>query len=171
MRIMRSALVVVALSALTTVIGAAPAFAGNAHFIKNATSASLSGSTLNASFKEAGLESGSVETVTLSATESVTYECVNNGGKNPSASNKHTFLTTGSVSGQFSADRNGNIVGSLSLSVASASSLGFSCPSGQTVTLVSVTYSNISIADSTSGASTTTGGSLTYTNPAAPPVR
>jgi len=109
--------------------------------------------------------------VTLSATESVTYECVNNGGKNPSAPNKHTFVTTGSVSGQFSADRNGNIVGSLSLSVASASSLGFSCPSGQTVTLVSVTYSNISLADSTSGASTTIGGSLTYTNPAAPPVR
>src|SRR2546423_9952163 len=162
----------VLVSAIAVLAVSAPsAFAGNAHFIKNASSASLSGSSLTCKFKEAGLESGSVETVTCNATESVTYECVNGGGKNPSASNKHTFVTHASKSGQFNADRNGNIVGSLTLSPASASSLGFSCPPGQTVTLVSVSYSNVSVADSTSGASISIPGTFTYTNPSAPPVR
>jgi hypothetical protein len=122
-------------------------------------------------FKEAGLQSGSVETITCSATESITYECVNGGGRNPSASNKHTFVTTGSKTGQFTADKNGNVVGSLTISPASASSLGFSCPSGQTVTLVSVSYSNVGVVDSTSGASSSIPGTFTYTNPSAPPVR
>src|SRR5436309_4030227 len=75
------------------VLAAPAAFAGSPHFIKNLTSASLSGANLVVNFKEAGLPSGAVETVTLSATEAVTYECVNGGGKNPSASNKKTFVT------------------------------------------------------------------------------
>jgi hypothetical protein len=143
---------------------------GNAHFIKNATSSSLSGSSLKASFKETGLSSGSTETVTLNATESITYECVNGGGTNPAASNKKTFKTTGSTSGNFTADRSGNIEGSLSLSPASAESLGFSCPPGQTVTLVSVSYTNVSLTDSTSGA-TIQLANQSYTNPDAPPVK
>src|SRR5215212_5881111 len=73
--------------------------AGSPHFINNATNSSLSGSTLNCNFKEAGLSAGSTETITCSATESVTYECVNGGGKNPSASNKTTFQTDTSNSG------------------------------------------------------------------------
>src|SRR2546423_5329310 len=162
----------VLVSAIAVLAVSAPsAFAGNAHFIKNASSASLSGSNLVCQFKEAGLASGSVETVTCNATESITYECVNGGGKTPSASNKHTFATTASKSGQFTADRNGNIVGSLTATPASAASLGFSCPPGQTVTLVSVTYSNVTIADSTSGASIPISGTFSYTNPSAPPVR
>jgi hypothetical protein len=154
----------------TLALGATPAFAGSPHFIKNATTASLDGANLTVTFKEAGLPSGSTETVTLSASETVTYECVNGGGKNPSASNKRTIQTTGSTSGEFTADKNGNIVGSLTLSPASASSVGFTCPPGQTVTFVSVTYSNITLTDTTSGATTSFGGSLTYTNPDAPPV-
>lgn len=155
------------------VLSSAPALAasGHPHFIKNATSASLSGSSLTASFKEAGLAAGATENVTLSATETITYECVNGGGMNPSASNKKTFRTRASTSGNFTADQNGNIVGSLTLSPVSAADLGFSCPPGQTVTLVSVTYSNITITDNTSGATISIPGSLTYTNPDAPPVR
>src|SRR5919205_61875 len=128
----RILLLVTAAVSVAAMAVASPAMAGNAHFIKNATSASLSGSSLVCKFKEAGLESGSVETVTCNATESVTYECVNGGGKNPSASNKKTIATTVSKTGQFTADRNGNIVGSLTLSPASAASLGFACPPGQT---------------------------------------
>jgi hypothetical protein len=161
----------VAVAATAFAVSVPAATAGNAHFIKNATGASLSGADLVCKFKEAGLESGSVETVTCSATETIVYECVNGGGKNPSASNKKTFVTTASQSGNFTADRNGNIVGSLTLVHASASSLGFSCPPGQTVTLVSVSYSGISISDSTSGASIAVPGTLTFTNPSAPPVR
>ncbi len=145
--------------------------AGNAHFIKHATGASLDGSDLVCKFKETGLASGSVETVTCSATVATTYECVNGGGKNPSASNKSTFVTTVTESGEFSADKNGNIVGTLRLSPPSASDLGFRCPPGQTTTFVSVSYSNVSVTDSTSGATQPVSGTFTYTNPAAPPVR
>ena len=162
--------VVLVIAAFAVAANAATA-AGSAHFIKNLSSASLSGRNLVCSFKEAGLASGSVETISCNATESITYECVNGGGKNPSASNKHTFVTTVSKSGTFTADKNGNVVGSLTLEPASAASLGFSCPPGQTTTFVSVTYSNVSVADQTSGASISLPGTFTASNPSAPPVR
>jgi hypothetical protein len=165
MRIARNA---VMLSLLTIALGASAALAGNAHFINSATSAQLSGSTLNVSFKEAGLQSGSTETVVISATAATTYECVNGGSKNPSASNKRTMQTKVSHSGQFTADKNGNITGSLSLSPPTAQQLGFSCPSGQTATFVGVSYSNVSLNDVTSGASIALPGTFSYTNPLAP---
>lgn len=156
---------------LVALVFVASALAGSPHFIKNATSASLSGADLVCRFKEAGLAAGSVETVTCSATETIAYECVNGGGHNPSASNKRTFATNASKSGNFTADRNGNLVGSLTLVHASASSLGFSCPPGQTVTLVSVSYSNVRITDSTSGATISAPGTFSFTNPSAPAIR
>jgi hypothetical protein len=164
-------LMAVAVVAALVVVPVSLAANGNAHFIEHASSASLSGQNLVCSFKEAGLASGSVETISCNATESITYECVNGGGKNPAASNKHTFATTVSKSGVFTADKNGNVVGSLTLEPASAASLGFSCPPGQTVTFVSVTYSNVSVQDATSGASIALPGTFTATNPSAPPVR
>jgi len=164
-------LLAVSMTAAALVATSASAASGSPHFIKNASSASLSGANLVCKFKEAGLASGSVETVSCNANETVTYECVNGGGKNPSASNKKTIATTVSKSGTFTADKNGNIVGSLTLSPASASSVGFSCPPGQTVTFVGVTYSNVSVRDVTSGASIALPGSFSYTNPSAPPVR
>jgi hypothetical protein len=164
----RRALAVVALGAVITGAAGGTAAAGSPHFIKNATKASMSGANLVVSFKEAGLESGSTETVTVSATATTTYECVNNGGKNPSASNKTTTSTAVSTSGTFTADKNGNITGSLTLSPPTAAALGFSCPPGQTVTFVSVTYTNVAIADTTSAASLALGGPYSYTNPAAP---
>jgi len=147
------------------------AFAGNAHFIKNATDAELSGANLVVNFKEAGLESGSVETVTVACNASVVYECVNGGSKNPSADNKKVFDTKLSASGQFSADKNGNIEGTLTLAPATAAQVGFSCPNGQTTTFVAVTYSGCSLTDSTSGAFMTFSGSFSYTNPDAPPLK
>lgn len=165
-----SAMSVIVCAAAVGVPSAAAAN-GNAHFIKNATGASLRGSNLVCGFKEAGLAAGSVETVTCAATATTAYECVNGGGKNPSASNKHTYVTNVSKSGSFTADKNGNIVGSLTLSPPSASSLGFSCPSGQTVTFVGVSYSNVSVTDQTSGASIALPGTYSYTNPAAPAIR
>jgi hypothetical protein len=164
---MRKLSVTVALTAGLALV-ATPALAGSPHFIKNATSGSLDGSSLVVSFKEAGLASGSTETITINADELVTYECVNGGSKNPSASNKTTTQTHGSASGNFTADKNGNVIGSLTLAVATADSIGFSCPPGQVTTLVSVTYSNVVLTDSTSGATIGLSGTFTYTNSSAP---
>jgi len=165
---MRKLLVTVALTAGLALV-ATPAFAaGSAHFIKNATSASLSGSSLVVTFKEAGLAAGSTETITVTANTTVTYECVNGGSKNPSASNKTTTQKPVSATGNFPVDQNGNLVGSLTVAVPTADSLGFSCPPGQTTTLVSVSYTDVVITDITSGATTSLSGTFTYTNPSAP---
>ena len=43
-----------------------------------------------------------------------------------------------------------------------AASLGFSCPSGQRVTLISVVYSSVVIRDLTSGAQIAVPGTFTY---------
>jgi hypothetical protein len=145
--------------------------AGNGHFIASATSVSGSGPNLTVAFKEAGLGAGSVETISASANTATAYECVNGGGTNPAASNKKTFSTKRTASGTFTADRNGNVVGRLTLTPPSAASLGFRCPNGQTTTFVSVSYSGLVLSDSTSGASLAFSGSYSYTNPAAPPVR
>ena len=98
----------VSIAAIGMVVGlvvagsAAGAASGNPHFIKNATGVSQSGSSLVINFKEAGLPSGAVETITSSATATTTYECVNGGGHNPSASNKTTTVTQVSKTGTFS---------------------------------------------------------------------
>jgi len=144
---------------------------GSPHFIKNATTASLSGADLVVAFKEAGLPSGQLETITSSATASTTYECVNNGDKHPQASNKITSVTQTSFSGTFPADKNGNVESSETLSAPTAGALGFTCPPGQDVTFVGVSYSDVSISDSTSGATLDLPGTFAYTNPDAPACR
>jgi hypothetical protein len=157
------------LAGIVAVAATAPAaFAGGSpHFIKSATSSSISGSSLVCNFKEAGLSAGSTETITCGATEAVTYECVNGGGRNPAASNKTTFHTSGESSGEFTADRNGNLVGAQTLDVTSPGALNFSCPGGQKLTLVSVYYTNVTVTDDTSGALLSL-ANQSYVNPSAP---
>lgn len=127
------------------------AHAGSAHFIANQTSASQSGTTLTVKFKEAGLESGSVETIQITAHLDATYSCVNNGNKVPSDPKKTTVDQDFKTQGSFPVDKNGNLNGSLSLSPPAASSV-LSCPGGQTATLISAVWSDVSIDDLTSGA-------------------
>jgi hypothetical protein len=148
---------------------ASPANAsGSAHFISHSTYSSGSGSSLVVNFKEAGLSAGATESITAAADPvSTTYECVNGGGKNPSASNKTTTQSAVSFTASFTADKNGNLVGSVTLSAPSASDLGFSCPSGQRTTFVSVSYTNVTLTDNTSGAFAAVAG-YSYTNPSAP---
>jgi len=146
------------------------AFAGGSpHFIAHATYSSISGSSLVCNFKEAGLSSGSTETVTCNATETVTYECVNGGGKNPSASNKTSFTVDTFSSGTFTADSSGNITDSQTLDVLSPTdpALNFSCPKGQKLTLVSVYYTNVTVTDTTSG-QTANLADQSYVNASAP---
>ena len=134
-----------------------PSFAsGSPHFIANGTSCSQVGVNLVCTFKEAGLSSGSVETITVSVFANAGYGCVNGGGSVPSDPKKSITgnLTT---SGTFTAGKNGNLIGTLTVSPLAANQ-ALSCPPGQTATLLSVTYGsqaqpNATIFDVTSGAS------------------
>jgi hypothetical protein len=129
---------------------------GSPHFIANGTSCTQQGFNLVCSFKEAGLSAGSTETIQVSVFANAGYGCVNGGGSVPSDPKKSVSgnLTT---SGTFTAGKNGNLIGSLTVSPLAANQ-ALSCPPGQTATLLSVTYGsaqqpNATIFDVTSGAS------------------
>ena len=157
---MRKIGIIAVLSLMALAIAAVPALAGNAHFIKNATTATRSGNDLVVNFKETGLASGSVETVTVKADAATTYSCVNNGTNIPSDKKKTKNTTPVSESGAFTADKSGNIQDSLTLSPPTAAEVGLTCPAGQTATLISVSYSNVMVEDSTSGASFSIAGTF-----------
>jgi hypothetical protein len=148
----RRTLVALAASAALVLVGAGPALAGGSpHFIKNGTSASLSGTSLVVQFKEAGLSAGAVETIQATAHLDATYQCVNGGGNVPADPKKTTISSDVSASGVFPAADNGNLVGSLTITVPAAASV-LDCPGGQTATLSKFMWSAISVTDLTSGA-------------------
>lgn len=99
------------------------------------------------SFQEVGLGSSDPTDYAASASASATYACINAGGNNPKASNKTTV--TGPVSGgaTFTADAGGNIKAQVSIAPLGPGT--FTCPSGQTLILVSVSYTNVRITDVT----------------------
>ncbi|TNM39542.1 hypothetical protein FHP29_11700 [Nocardioides albidus] len=150
-----------ALAALfALLLSTGPALADSPHFVS--ASLSTSGFGLTATFKEAGLGSGTTVTITLNASYDAVFQCINGGRKNPSASNKTTISGDATASGQFTSGKNGNVNGSLTLSAPSADSNGFSCPKGQTETLTQITWSDVSLVDATSGASETFPGTWTF---------
>lgn len=146
-----SLLTALAASAASVVLAGGPAFAGNAHFIGSGTSASVSGTTVTVKFKEAGLESGSTSTIQVTGHIEMLVQCVNGGNKVPSDPKKTTFSSDISESGEFTAAKNGNLTGSLSLSGPPAASV-LDCPGGQKATIMWVDFSNLVIDDLDTGA-------------------
>jgi len=130
---------------------AAPASAtSGAHFFSTTGSVDSSGA-LVVSWDEAGVGQQQVNYV-LTADSTATYACINGGGNHPKAANKATLsgpLTSPSVG---FLPQNGRVRGSISVGPISAGS--FSCPSGQTLVLASVSYTNILLTDTTNNVST-----------------
>lgn len=146
------ALLVPTLAAATAVtLAAGPAFAGNPHFIKSQTSAHAEGTSLIVAFKEAGLPSGSVQTIQASAHLDAEYSCVNGGGNIPNDPKKTVVSSDLSASGVFPAAKNGQLTGTLVIT-APAAETALDCPGGQTSTLMSVAWSNVRVDDLTNGA-------------------
>jgi hypothetical protein len=136
---------------------ATPAQAVSPHFIR--ASASLSGTSLNVSFKESGLGNDQLITYVASASATATYVCVNRGGANPSAANKTTVTAPVSATGTFSSGKNGTISQTLTISPPGPGS--FSCPSGQSLELAQVSYTNVSITDTTNDVTESIPGTFT----------
>jgi hypothetical protein len=128
-------------------LGAQAALADSPHFVR--ASAQLSGTNLVVSFKEAGLGTNQLITYVASADSTVTYVCVNRGGANPAAQNKTTISGPVSATGTFSSGKNGQVTASLTLNPPGPG--GFSCPPGQSLEIAQVTYTNVSITDTTNG--------------------
>ncbi len=120
-------------------------FAASPHF--TSVRVALDPGNLMVTFKEAGLGDNVGINYEASATGTATYACINGGNKHPKAANKETVSGPDSALGTFSSDKNGTV--SASLSIRPLSQGSFSCPSGQTLVLAFVSYTNATITDKT----------------------
>ena len=126
-------------------LAAQSAIAASLHFIR--ASATRSGNNLVVTWKEAGLGDNLNIDYTTAATATREDSCVNNGGQIPNDPKKTTTVAQASASGTFS-PKNGTVNGTLTI-MPPATTL--TCPPGQTATLISLTYTNVSITDLTNG--------------------
>lgn len=123
---------------------ATAALADSPHFISASASVDSNGN-LVATFKEAGLGNNATTAgISLSADATAVYQCFNNGGKHPQAGNKETV--SGPVSNSDTFDvRHGATSGSITVGPPGPGD--FSCPNGQTLHLISVEYTNVTLTD------------------------
>jgi hypothetical protein len=127
------------------VLTAQAAFAASPHFIS--ASAARSGDNLVVKWKEAGLGDNLNIDYVASATATRVDSCVNGGNKVPSDPKKTTTVAQTNAAGTFSV-KNGSVNGSLTLTPPATT---LSCPSGQKATLFSLSYTDVSITDTTNG--------------------
>jgi hypothetical protein len=139
---MRRFVIAVLLAMLMLALAVSAAFASSPHFISEGTaSINSSGAYVVTDFKEAGLGTTvSTESITLSATASATYACINGGGNHPSATNKETVTAPISKTGAFPV-RNGQTTGTISAGPPGPGT--FTCPKGQKLVLASVSYTGV----------------------------
>ena len=135
-------------------LAAPAAFADSPHFVRASGSLNADG-TLDVNFKEAGLGTNQLIDYVASADGTAVYVCVNGGNKNPSAANKETVNGPVTAAGSFSSGKNGQVTATLTLSPPSAGD--FSCPPGQKLQVASVSYTNVTITDTTNGVSESLG--------------
>lgn len=141
---MRKILLVIVAMFAVAAFAVPAALADSPHFISASASLDASGN-LVATFKEAGLGNDAATAgIVLSADATAVYQCFNGGGKHPQAGNKETVSGPVSNSGSFDV-RHGSTSGSLSVSAPGPGS--FSCPNGQTLHLISVSYTNVALDD------------------------
>jgi hypothetical protein len=128
---------------------ASAALAANPHFIRAAASGPDGMGNLAVSFKIAGLGDTVTTQVTATADATAVYACMNNGGNFPADPKKQEVSGPVSASGQFTSGKNGQIVGTLTLSPPATT---LDCPPGQHCVLVSVTYTNVQVSEASAGA-------------------
>lgn len=142
---MKRTLLATVLIFVLTLLGKAQT--SGAHFFSVDATVTSNGD-LTISFDEAGLGNGDIN-YTASATAQAFYGCINGGSNHPQATNKESVQAQTSTGGTFKA-KNGRVSGTLVLPVPPPPA-SFSCPSGQTAVLASVTYTGTILTDSTNG--------------------
>lgn len=147
----RRALMLVAAVAATCAATTVAQATSGAHFMPDTTDSVNSSGALVVSIDEAGVGNATVN-YSVSTNATATYACINGGGNHPKASNKETFASALTGGGSFS-PINGRVMASFSVGPLSAD--GFSCPSGQSLVLAAVSYSNVVLTDTTNGVSIT----------------
>ena len=144
---MKRRIAVVALVFMAFALVAQQALAVSPHFIRATGTLNANGS-LTVDFKEAGLGTNQNINYLLTADATATYVCVNRGGASPSAQNKTTVAGPVSATGTFNSGKNGQVTASLTVNPPPSD---ISCPPGQSLELASVSYTNITLTDTTNG--------------------
>jgi hypothetical protein len=132
--------------------------AQNPHFLSCDVTGVNSNGTLSSDFRIAGLGSNVSITVTASADATATYGCLNGGQNCPNAANKSTVTGTVTAQGTFTSGKNGSVRGSLTVNPPPNTTL--TCPGGQTLVLVSVSYTNVSLSAPGAGVCNTSPGNF-----------
>ena len=135
------AVAIVAIGVLALSAGAT----SGAHF-KSASGSVNNSGALVVSFDESGVGQQQVNYTLNVTTASATYACINGGGNHPKAANKETHSSSLTAEAAFN-PTNGRVKASISTGPVSAGS--FSCPGGQRLVLASVSYSGITLTDTT----------------------
>jgi hypothetical protein len=158
-------------------------WAASPHFLRCAASGVNPDGTLNVSFTIAGLGDNQSLTVTASADANATYGCLNHGQQCPNAANKVNVQTDVSATGTFPSGKNGQVTACLTVEVSgrvtaqgtftsgkNGSIRGsltvdpppttLNCPGGQTLVLVSVSYTNVSVSAPGAGDCNTSPGTF-----------
>ena len=142
---MRNHLRALLVSAVVCTIAGVAYAAASFHF---ADASVQSNGDLAVSFKETGLGNLGFSSVTIDVTAeaTVTCQCVNKGGKCPSAANKASASGLVSGGGNFPVS-NGNTTGTITVHPPVCAPTSPSCTPQQTLEITSVTYSDIMIKD------------------------
>ena len=148
-RILISGFFVLSLLSITVSL----ALATSPHFVSARDSVNSDGA-LVITWREAGLGNNVTVEYTASADATAVWGCVNRGGNHPNASNKETVAGPVSGGGIFDSGRNGTINGSLTVGPLLAPGT-LSCPGKMRLVLVSVTYTNVTLTDTTNDLSVT----------------
>lgn len=139
----RGKLIAMAMTA-TMVIGTASATSAANPQLRVASASISNSGNLLISVRVTGL--GSTETVIVEASgyAQAIYGCVNGSGKIPNAANKRTVGEDFDLSAPFTTTTNGSARGTLTIDVPD-SPVDFSCPGGQRLRLLSVSYFGVQV--------------------------
>jgi hypothetical protein len=139
---MRKLGIIAVLSLMALALAAVPAIAANPHFINASASGPNNQGNLQVNFKIAGLGDNETITVTARADATAVYACQNKGGNFPSDPKKTQSSDLVTASGDFTSNKNGAVVGSLTLRPPNTT---LNCPGGQREVLVSIRYTNVRV--------------------------
>jgi hypothetical protein len=137
----RSRILILTMLALASFM-AIPVWAASPHFLRCSASGVNSDGTLEVCFKIAGLGDNQTLDVTASATADAVYACKNHGQQCPNAANKVNVQADVSASGTFTSGKNGQITACLTVDPPPTT---LTCPPGQDLVLVSVSYTNVKV--------------------------
>jgi hypothetical protein len=152
-----STLLTLTMIALAGFMAPTTARAQNPHFLRCGASGVNSDGSLNVSFTIAGLGSNQSIDITASAHADATYACRNRGNNCPNAANKVNVQTDVSATGTFTSGKNGSIRASLTVDPPDTT---LTCPGGQKLVLVSVSYTGVAVSAQGAGACSTSPGTF-----------